>query len=180
MIIEGLISSAGPSGPHVSALGPVVDEELTQWTLRPFQTSRIFRLLRANPVCVFHVIDDALPIVRLVLGLEPQLTFDEGPGGGWIIREACHWYRLEVQRWNMVSPRSEAEAVCTDRGVLRPFWGWNRAKHALLEGAILISRQHMLAADELDAALERLRSPIEKTAGPRELEAWQLIENWRK
>jgi hypothetical protein len=179
VIIEGLITCASEHGPHVSALGPVVDAELTRWTLRPFQTSRIFALLRSNPTCVFHVIDDALPIVRLVLGQEPQVTFERSESGGWIIREACHWYQLEVQSWDLRTERSEAQARRVDHGVLRPFWGWNRAKHALLEAAILISRSHLVPRAELDAALDALRLPIEKTAGEREIEAWQLIQAWR-
>jgi hypothetical protein len=37
----------------------------------------------------------------------------------------------------------------------------------------------MTDASQLCAALDGLRSPIEKTAGPRELIAWQLIVAWR-
>ena len=179
MIVEGLITCADEAGPHVSALGPVVDVDLTEWTLRPFQTSRIFALLRSNPICVFHVIDDVLPIVRLVLGLEPQLHMERLPSGGWIVREACHWYQLEITAWNTDNVRSEARARRVDHGVLRPFWGWNRAKHALIEAAILISRAHLSSPHEVRAELERLKAPIEKTAGPRELEAWRLIGDWR-
>jgi hypothetical protein len=180
VIIEGLITCASDQGPHVSALGPVVNPNLTEWQLRPYQTSRIFALLRANPTCVFHVIDDALPVVRLVLGLEPELTFDQLECGAWVVREACHWYRLEVESWNLDEARSEARARRVEHGVLRPFWGWNRAKHALLEAAILISRAEFTPPAQLDAALEALRSPIEKTAGPREFKAWELIEHWRR
>ena len=179
MIIEGLITCDSQHGPHVSALGPVVNAELTEWTLRPFQSSRIFALLQANPSCVFHVIDDPLPIVRLVLGMPPQLTFDQLEGGAWAIREACHWYRLEVHSWKLDNQRSEAQAHRVDHGVLRPFWGWNRAKHALLEAAILISRAHIIPPPELRQSLDALRSPIEKTAGARESDAWALIEAWR-
>lgn len=179
MIIEGLITCGNESGPHVAALGPVVNEELTEWTLRPFQTSTIFTLLRSNPTCVFHVIDDALSIVELVLGQSPQLTFEQLDSGGWMVREACHWYQLEVHSWKLQDQRSEAQARLVAQGDNRPFWGWNRAKHALLEAAILISRAGIIPADQLSRQLDQLQSPIEKTAGPRELAAWQLILNWR-
>ena len=179
MIIEGLVTCQSDSGPHVAALGPVVNEELTEWTLRPFQTSRAFALLRANPTCVFHVVDDVLPIVQLVLGHEPQLAYEQLPSGDWILPAACHWYQLEITSWNLENQRSEARARLVADADVRPFWGWNRAKHALLEAAIIISRSHITSASELASALDRLRSPIEKTAGPRELIAWQLIVQWR-
>lgn len=180
MIIEGLVTCRSDSGPHIAALGPLVNEELTEWTLRPFQTSRIFGLLREHSSCVFHVIDDVLPIVQLVLGQDPQLSCEQLASGDWILRDACHWYQLEITTWNLTSQRSEAQARRLAHGVLRPFWGWNRAKHALLEAAILVSRAHITSASELSAALDRLRSPIEKTAGDRELAAWRLIEQWRE
>lgn len=180
MIIEGLITCASGSEPHVAALGPVVNEELTQWTLRPFQSSRVFSLLRANPVCVFHVIDDALPVVQLVLGHSSSLTFEQLASGGWLIREACHWFKLEIEDWNLDAPRSEARARLTAQGTLRPFWGWNRAKHGLLEAAILISRVHLMSVEELEAALDRIEPAIHKTAGPRELTAWGLVQSWRQ
>lgn len=179
MIIEGLITCRSENGPHVAALGPVVNQELTEWTLRPFQTSRIFALLREQPTCVFHVVDDVLPIVQLVLGHEPQLAYQELPSGDWMLPAACHWYQLEITSWNLESQRSEARARLIAQSVIRPFWGWNRAKHALLEAAILISRAHITEPAELSAALDRLRQPIEKTAGPRELVAWHLIIEWR-
>ncbi len=183
MIIEGLLTCAAreqTASPHVAALGPVVNVELTQWTLRPFQTSKIFGLLRENPRCVFHTIDDALTVVQLVLGQSPALDFRQTKRGTWIIDQACHWYELEIQAWDISDQRSEATAVLIEQGDLRPFWGWNRAKHALLEAAILISRAQFMPADELSRQLSLLRSPIEKTAGPRELEAWNLIKQaWR-
>jgi hypothetical protein len=180
MIIEGLVTCQSESGPHVAALGPVVNEDLSEWTLRPFQSSRIFALLREHSTCVFHVTDDVLPIVQLVLGVEPQLAYDRLASGEWILREACHWYHLEITSWNLASQRSEARARLLAQADLRPFWGWNRAKHALLEAAILISRVHITTRSELSDSLERLRSPIEKTAGPRELAAWQLVQQWRE
>lgn len=179
MIIEGLITCAPvdkSAQPHVAALGPVVTPQLSEWTLRPFQSSKIYSLLRDNPRCVFHTLDDALPVVQLVLGQAPELSFTQIDSGAWIIDQACHWFELELIAWDISGPRSEATARLVRQGDLRPFWGWNRAKHALLEAAILISRAQLMKPEELRQQLSSLRSPIEKTAGPREMQAWSLIE----
>jgi uncharacterized protein len=53
-----------------------------------------------------------------------------------------------------------------------PFRGFNRAQAAVIEGAILVSRLHMLPREKIDAELEYLSIAVTKTAGPRELEAW--------
>jgi hypothetical protein len=52
------------------------------------------------------------------------------------------------------------------------FPGFNRARSAVIEAAILVSRLHMLAPEKIDAELAYLRIAIDKTAGPDELEAW--------
>ena len=62
-------------------------------------------------------------------------------------------------------------------GTLRDFFGFNRAKHAVVEAAILATRVHLLPREEIQAELSRLRIPVEKTAGPREREAFALLEH---
>lgn len=178
MIIEGLLTTSDRAGPHIAALGPVVDERLESWLLRPFQTSTTFRLLRENPQCIFHVTDDVLTVVQCVLGRTTDVTYRAHPAGGWIISNACHWYKLEVTDWDVSQMRSEATARVVERGIERPFWGWNRAKHAVLEGAILASRLHLLDGDTIRKELERLHVAVDKTAGDREWHAWELINEY--
>lgn len=226
MIIEGLLTTTARDGsPHVAPMGPVVDVGLETWTLRPFDSSTTFRNLRTNPYCVFHVVDDVLPVVEAALGLPTSLAFerlvdpteqlaDRPPSGGgnsisspaaagktqpireaqtsaatatselvtegasWTIPSACHWYQLKVTHWDTSQPRSLAQALLIDQRVQRPFWGWNRAKHAILEATILASRLQLLDRAEVDAELSKLELAIGKTAGERELQAWQLLKDF--
>lgn len=64
------------------------------------------------------------------------------------------------------------------------FRGFNRAQSAVIEAAILCTRLHMLPQEKIDSELAYLHIAIEKTAGPRELEAWEwlmtTIEDHRK
>ena len=55
------------------------------------------------------------------------------------------------------------------------FQGFNRAQAAVIEAAILVSRLHLLPPEKIDREMEYLRIAIEKTAGPREREAWQWL-----
>lgn len=57
------------------------------------------------------------------------------------------------------------------------FNGFNRAQAAVIELAVLASRLHMLPKGKVEMELTYLQIAIDKTAGSRELEAWQwLIE----
>jgi hypothetical protein len=53
-----------------------------------------------------------------------------------------------------------------------PFTGFNRAKAAVLELAILASRLSMLPREKIEAEIAYLTIAIEKTAGAEEREAW--------
>lgn len=175
MIIEGLLTTEDLDGrPHLAPMGPVVDPMLEDWLLRPYQTSKTFSHLRRNPICVFHIVDDALTVVQTVLKQPTDLPLRR-QNSGWILESACHWYQLRVQVWDVSNARSEASAVVESKGVLRPFWGWNRAKHAVLEATILITRLHLMPKVQVEQEFERLRSSVEKTAGPSEQRAWQLL-----
>lgn len=176
MIIEGLLTTTGQDGrPHIAPMGPVVNEELSEWLLRPFQDSTTFARLRANPACVFHVVDDVLGVVNCILGNENDLAWHRDAQGRYILDSACHWYSLRVTHWDVSQPRSEARAEVQDTGMIRPFWGWNRAKHAVLEAAILVTRIHLTGRDAVVQELAKLEPAIEKTAGKRERLAWQQL-----
>lgn len=57
----------------------------------------------------------------------------------------------------------------------RPFQGFNRAQGAVLELAILVSRLDWLPSDKVEREIAYLRIAIDKTAGPREQEAWDWL-----
>ncbi|MEM7477109.1 MAG: DUF447 domain-containing protein [Planctomycetota bacterium] len=171
-----MVSEGQDGKPHCAPMGPVVDEALRTWLLRPFQSSQTFQNLRRNSRCAFHVTDDVRLIVDLVLGGNPDLEF-EWCEDVWILKTACQWYHLKIQKWDTSSPRSEARASLISRGDMRPFWGWNRAKHAVLEATILVTRLHLLDQEFVEQEFERLESPIEKTAGESELDAWSMLRN---
>src|SRR2546430_9636269 len=64
------------------------------------------------------------------------------------------------------------------RGFRREFLGFNRARHAVLEAAILATRTHLLPAEQIRDELARLQVIVDKTAGPREREAMALLSDY--
>jgi uncharacterized protein len=63
-------------------------------------------------------------------------------------------------------------------GVNREFLGFNRARHAVLEAAILATRTRFLPPDEILGEYGRLAVIVEKTAGPNEHAAFDLLRDY--
>ena len=57
----------------------------------------------------------------------------------------------------------------------RQFTGFNRAAHAVVEAAILVTRLHLLDEQEIRRRLTDLAVLVEKTGGRREREAFELL-----
>ena len=62
-----------------------------------------------------------------------------------------------------------------DTHVIRPFLGFNRAQSAVIEGAVLTSRLGMIDDVKIMNEIKYLKIAIDKTAGAREIEAWEWI-----
>ncbi|NBW95466.1 MAG: DUF447 family protein, partial [Planctomycetia bacterium] len=126
---------------------------------------------------VFHATDDVLLIARVVTGAavapacRPAAVVE-----GWVLEGVNRAYEFEVTAADRSAERGrlEARVVATHEG--RPFCGFNRARHAVVEAAILVTRLHLLGADDVRRRLADLAVPVEKTGGEREREAFALLE----
>jgi uncharacterized protein len=181
MILEGIVTTLNEDGSaNVSPMGPIVEPSLERLTLRPFQTSTTYRNLKRTGQGVFHVTDDVELLARAAIGrLEaPPATFPATAVEGVILADACRWYAFRVTRLNDSEERTTIECEVVDRGRIRDFFGFNRAKHAVLEAAILATRIGILPAEQIQDEFRRLRPPVEKTAGDQERRAFRLLEEY--
>ena len=181
MIIEGIVTSLNREGVlNIAPMGPIVDESLSWFHLRPFQTSATFRNLNATHCGVFHVIDDVLLIAQAALNRLPDLvpTRAAETVAGRVLESACRWYEFRVESLDASQDRSEIQCSVTHAGVLREFFGFNRAKHAVLEATILATRLHLIPREQIASQLRDLKIIVDKTAGPREFEAFALVEEF--
>jgi hypothetical protein len=71
--------------------------------------------------------------------------------------------------------RPRFRCAVVNRGLHAPFEGFNRAKAAVIEAAILVSRLHMLPREKIETEIGYLQTAIEKTAGAQEAEAWAWL-----
>lgn len=178
MILEGIVTTLSAAGElNVAPVGPIVDESMTTLRLRLFQTSETYRNLKDKRAGVFHVVDDVLLLARSAIGrlTEPPETFPAEKIDGLVLKRACRWYEFEIDSIDETQQRANMLARVVHAGRIRDFFGFNRAKHAVVEAAILATRVHLLPRDEIRNQLAALRIPVEKTAGPEEAEAFELL-----
>ncbi len=181
MILEGVITTLDKDGrPNIAPMGPIVDSAMQQLLLRPFQSTATFANLVQSRCGVLHVTDDVLLFARAVAGqsLASEETFAATAISGRVLSSACRWYEFTVEAIDTSADRADCRATIVAQGRLRDFFGFNRAKHAVIEAAILATRTHLLPEDQVAAEFARLRVPVEKTAGPAEREAFELLEDF--
>ncbi|WP_436716524.1 DUF447 domain-containing protein [Roseiconus lacunae] len=93
-----------------------------------------------------------------------------------ILNECHRWFAIHVDQIRATPPRNEMRCRVIDQGIERPFIGFNRAKHAVIEAAILATRVGLIDDDVIRVQLDGLRSPVEKTASDDERVAFEMIE----
>jgi hypothetical protein len=146
--------------------------------IKPFLETTTFRNLRATGAAVVNLTDDVLLFARGAIATE---VFPHHPAvavGGVVLEAACSWREIEVVSIDDTPPRSRIVTRVVHRGFHREFLGFNRARHAVLEAAIIATRTHLIPADEIRRELERLQIIVDKTAGPQEREAMTLLRDY--
>lgn len=181
MILEGIVTSENADGSvNISPMGPIVDETMSSLLLRPYQTSTTYGNLRRSGRGVFHVTDNVEMLARAAVGeLQPPPEMMQPPGiDGYVLADACRWYAFAVETLDDSRERTEIRCAVTGQGRLRDFFGFNRAKHAVVEAAILATRTQFLPTEQIRAELDRLAVPVEKTAGEQERRAFAFLEDY--
>jgi hypothetical protein len=178
MILEGIVTTLNEDGSaNISPMGPEVDTSLTGFVLKPYKTSRTYHNLKRSAEGVLHVTDDVELIARAAINQFDELpaTFAAEAVEGVVLANVCRWYAFRVTDLNDRDDRTRIECQVVDQGRIRDFFGFNRAKHAVLEAAILATRTSFLPQSEVDEELSRLQVSIEKTAGEQERLAFALL-----
>jgi uncharacterized protein len=181
LVLEGIVTTVSAAGEvNIAPMGPRVDRQWKNFTLRPFQTAQTFKNLQEHGEGVFHVVDDVLLLAQAAVGsIEPApLLLMATKVRGHILRDACRFYEFVVDRIDDRAERAEIDVHVVASGKLHDFFGFNRAKHAVVEAAILATRVHLLPRPKLLEELQRLAVPVDKTGGSREREAFAFLREY--
>lgn len=178
MIVEGLVTSVDSTGRiNVAPMGPIVEGNFQRLILRPFQPSTTFNNLKAARCGVFHVVDQVDVIARAAIGrlLTTPETMPARHVTGVVLKNCCRWFEFRILEVDDTDTRSRMPAEVVHVEERRPFFGFNRARHAILEAAIVATRIHLLKPEEVRAAFDYLRPAVEKTGDQPEQELFQML-----
>jgi hypothetical protein len=173
-IIETVTTTINPDGTvNCAAMGVEWGDETI--VIKPYRPTRTLRNLRATGAAVVNLTDEILLFTQAALGdphppTRPAVAID-----GAVLADACSWREVTVEAIDASEQRARVTTRVVGRGVGREFIGFNRARHAVLEASIIASRARWLPAAEVRAELERLQVLVDKTAGPREREAMEVV-----
>lgn len=179
MILEGIVTTVSPAGAvNVAPMGPIVDAAMRRFVLRPFHTAQTYRNLKAHGEGVLHVTDDVLLLAQAALGsVEPPPPLVPARHvRGFVLQDCCRYYEFRVSAIDDREERCriEVEVIYAER--VRDFFGFNRAKHAIIEAAILATRTAFLPLADVLAEYRKLAVIVAKTGGDQEKQAFAFLQ----
>ena len=167
---------------HVAPMGIRHADGFT--VISPFKPSQTLTNIEMSETAVVNVTDDVRLFAGCVTGRQDWPVYPATMVNGYVLDAAISHYELRVAKKADDTERPRLYMVDVFNSESRPFRGFNRAQAAVVEGAILVSRLHMLSTEKIDSEMAYLSIAMEKTGGPKELEAWgwlvDAIADFRK
>ena len=174
MIVETVTTTINPDGTvNCAAMGVEWGDDAL--VIKPYRATRTLRNLERSGAAVVNLTDDILLFCEAALGDPQPPTRPAEAVAGAVLADACSWREVAVDSIDAGGPRARVATRVVGRGTGREFVGFNRAAGAVLEASILASRVRRLPAAEIRADLARLAVVVDKTAGPRERAAMDLV-----
>jgi hypothetical protein len=179
LIRETIVTTVSGEGRvHIAPLGLIAEglgPEGEGWIIAPFRPSTTLVNLRSNPFAVANFTDNVLIFAGCLTGNRDWPTRAATRIPGVVLEGALAHAELEVVEVEEDEQRPRFHCRIVHQASHAPFKGFNRAQAAVIEAAILASRLHIMPRDKIEHELDYLQTAVEKTAGPREHEAWRLL-----
>jgi uncharacterized protein len=175
-IFEAVLTTCSTAGEvHVAPMGVrYLGEHVV---LMPFKPSTTLSNILATQHAVLNLVLDPRVFAGCVTGRKNWPTQPTADGHGARLDCALahvgltlHQQQDDAQRPVLLMSRGQTESHAS-------FVGFNRAQAAVIEGAVLVSRLHLLPPAKIDSEMAYLQIAIDKTAGPQTHEAWGWLQD---
>ena len=170
-----VVTRRADGGAHVAPMGVqalTLSDGAEGVLLQPFRPSATLENLQRWPYATLNHVDDVRLFAGCLTGRRDWPMRDAERIACARLECALAHEELEVERVEDDPRRPRFVLRLLARASHAPFLGFNRAKAAVIEAAILVSRLQMLPPEKVARELEYLRIAIDKTAGAEEREAW--------
>ncbi|MCC0058278.1 MAG: DUF447 family protein [Hyphomicrobiaceae bacterium] len=174
IIRECIVTTQSAEGRvHIAPLGLIEAGE--GWIIAPFRPSATLDNLRSTPFAVANFTDDVLVFAGCLTGRKDWRTRPAEHVSGAVLDSTLSHLELAVESVEEDDLRPRFCCRIVHEANHAPFKGFNRAQAAVIEAAILASRLKMLPREKVETELAYHQIAVEKTAGPREHEAWRIL-----
>lgn len=198
MILELVVSTTDADGsPRFSPMGVIVPDDFC-WTkkkqiveLRPFSPSRTLDNLRRNPVASLQMVADTAVFAGCLLKYHSQaeiekeyrnlktcLTWTERSSGIFVLDSATVGTQVHVLSFQEGDPQVSVTCRTKDHFLGKPFVGWNRAKHAIIELVILGTRTDRIPKRTIQQRMEDLVPVIQRTGSSEDQKVLDFLLTW--
>ena len=181
MIYETVITTVNADGSvHIAPFG--IRERGDLIIISPFRPSTSLDNLLRTKQAVVNLTDDVRIFAGALTGRRDWPVRRADNIDGFVLEAALAHRELMLVEIKEDAVRPELSFKVVQEITHKPFRGFNRAQAAVLEAAVLVSRLHMLPSEKVAAEIAYLTIAVEKTAGEREMQAWnwliERIENY--
>lgn len=181
MIYETVITTVNADGSaHIAPFG--IRERGDRVIISPFRPSTSLDNLLRTGQAIVNLTDDVRIFAGALTGRRDWPVRRADKIDGFVLEAALAHRELMLVETKEDAVRPELSFKVVQETTHKPFRGFNRAQAAVLEGAVLVSRLHMLPPEKVAAEIAYLTIAVEKTAGECEMQAWnwliERIENY--
>jgi len=176
MIFETVVTTLSASGePHIAPMG--IRREPAIVVLKPFKPSRTYENILQTGCAVVNFTTDTRVFAGCVTGRRnwPCVSADTLPC--LRLTEALSHAELQLREHVDDALRPVLRMQVVHERVHAGFAGFNRAQAAIIEAAVLVSRLTLLPREKIETEMAYLQIAVDKTAGPREREAWGWLRD---
>lgn len=174
MIYETIITTVDSTGnPHITPFG--VQKKAGLIVISPFKPSTTLSNILATECAVMNLTDDVRVFAAAIVKAQTQAIVPASVVNGVRLAETLAHQELRLEQVVEDAERPQLWMRVVHQETHQPFAGFNRAQAAVIELAVLASRLNRLPQEKVLSERAYLQIAIDKTAGERELQAWQWL-----
>jgi len=174
MIQETIVTTKNSDGEtHIAPMG--IHAAGDEFIILPFKPSATLDNILNNKTAVINYTDDVRVFAGCLTGRRDWSLKKTKKIDGYFLAVALAHCEVKLTHVDDDPVRPKLFCKSVHRANHTPFTGYNRAQFSVLEAAILLSRVGRLSPAKIQTELEYLHIGFNKTAGPREREAWGWV-----